>query len=50
LGSAFELETQLLIADAVSYGQKDLRELILNDIDTEQKMLIGYLKTLSSGS
>ena len=46
LGSAFELETQLLIAQAVNYGSADLREKLLKDLDTEQKMLISFSSTL----
>lgn len=40
LGSTFELETQLLIAAAVNFGEEDIRNQILKDIDEEQKMLI----------
>jgi four helix bundle protein len=46
LGSAFELETQLLIAEAVNYGNKDFRSNILKDIDEEQKMLISFMSKL----
>ena len=31
LGSSFELETQLLIAEAVNYGNKELRSALLNE-------------------
>lgn len=47
LGSSFELETQLLIAEAVSYGDKSLRDGILKDIDEEQKMLISFMNKLN---
>lgn len=46
LGSSFETETQLLIAEAVNYGDSELRKTLLNDIDEEQKMLIGFMKKL----
>ena len=46
LGSSFELETQLLIAGAVNYGDKELRDEILKDVDEEQKMLISFMKKL----
>ena len=47
LGSSFELETQLLIANAVNFGQKEVRDAILKDIDEEQKMLMSFMKTLN---
>lgn len=46
LGSSFELETQLLIAAAVNYGDKELRDEILKDVDEEQKMLISFMNKL----
>jgi len=48
LGSSFEAETQLLIAEAVNYGDADLRKTMLNDIDEEQKMLISFLNKLNN--
>jgi len=50
LGSSFELETQLLIANAVNFGEKETRDVLLKDIDVEQKMLMSYMKTLNSDS
>jgi len=47
LGSSFELETQLLIAGAVNYGDKELRDEILKDVDEEQKMLISFMKKIN---
>ena len=47
LGSSFELETQLLIAAAVGYGDKELRNEILKDVDEEQKMLISFMNKLT---
>ena len=47
LGSTFELETQLLIAEAVNYGDKQLRSEMLKDIDEEQKMLISFMNKLN---
>jgi four helix bundle protein len=46
LGSTFELETQLLIAQAAGFGNNQLRDEILKDIDEEEKMLIGFMKKL----
>lgn len=46
LGSTFELETQLLIAQAVNYGNKDLTNTMLKDIDEEQKMLTSFMSKL----
>ena len=47
LGSSFELETQLLIAAAVNYGDTELRNQVLKDIDEEQKMLISFMNKLN---
>ena len=47
LGSSFELETQILIAQAVSMGDKLLSEELLRILAEEQKMLNGYLKSLN---
>lgn len=47
LGPTFELETQLLIAEAVNYGDKELRNEMLKDIDEEQKMLISFMNKLN---
>ena len=47
LGSSFELETQLLIARAVSLGDPFQCEEILAALAEEQKMLSGYLKSLN---
>ncbi|MDX2046074.1 MAG: four helix bundle protein [Chitinophagaceae bacterium] len=47
LGSAFELETQLLISQAVNFGDQKLCNEILKDIDEEQKMLISFMNKLN---
>ena len=47
LGSSFELETQLLIAGVVKYGDETIRDEMLFDVDEEQKMLISFMKKLS---
>lgn len=47
LGSTFELETQLLIAKAVNFGNIDLENEILNDLDEEEKMPISFMKKLN---
>ena len=46
LGSSFELETQLLIAEAAGYGNLELKKSVLKNIDEEQKMLMSFMKTL----
>jgi four helix bundle protein len=46
LGSTFELETQLLIAQAVNYGDTDITNTMLKDIDEEQKMLTSFMSKL----
>jgi four helix bundle protein len=42
LGSTFELETQLLLAQRVGFGNKELLEFILKLVDEEQKMLMSF--------
>ena len=46
LGSSFELETQLLVAKAVNYGDSELINSTLCKIDEEQKMLMSFIKKL----
>lgn len=46
LGSTFELETQLLIAQAANFGNADLTASILKSIDEEQKMLMSFMGKL----
>lgn len=46
LGSSFELETQLLIAEAVNFGEKEKRDDLLKVIDEEQKMLMSFMSRL----
>jgi four helix bundle protein len=46
LGSTFEMETQLLIAEAVNFGEKDKRDELTKDIDEEQKMLMSFMSKL----
>lgn len=47
LGSTFELETQLLISQAVSFGDNNLSAKILSDLNEEQKMLISFMNKLN---
>ncbi len=47
LGSAFELETQLLIAQKVSFGNQDLLKETIADVNEEQKMLHGFRSKLT---
>ena len=47
LGSTFELETQLLIAKAANFGNSDLSNEILKDINEEEKMLISFMNKLN---
>jgi len=47
LGSAFELETQLLIAQAVKYGDATIRSKMLQDVSEEQKMLVSFMRKLN---
>jgi four helix bundle protein len=46
LGSCFELETQLLIAKAVNYGDKSLIDAVLVQLNEEEKMLSAFINTL----
>ena len=43
LGSSFELEKQLLITEAVNFGEKEKRDELLKDIDEEQKMIMSFI-------
>lgn len=42
LGSSYELETQLLIAQRVNFGDEDILKQTLTDVNDEQKMLMGF--------
>jgi four helix bundle protein len=46
LGSSFEAETQLLIAEAINYGEKEKRNELLKEIDEEQKMIMSFMTKL----
>jgi four helix bundle protein len=48
LGSAFELETQLLIAREVNFGNAELTARLLADVSEEQKMLVGFINRLKN--
>ena len=48
LGSSFELETQVLIAQAVNFGDKPFGKLLLKEIDEEQKMLMSFMNKLNN--
>jgi four helix bundle protein len=48
LGSAYELETHVLITDMLEYGEKSVRENLLKDVDEEQKMIQSFIKTVES--
>ena len=47
LGSCYELETQMLIAEKVNYGESSVRSQILEGLCEEQKMLISFMSKLS---
>jgi four helix bundle protein len=47
LGFSYEMETQLLIAHAVNYGNSDIRNKMLQDVSEEQKMLISFMNKLN---
>ena len=48
LGSCFELETQLLIAESVKFGDESLRKDLILAVQEEQKMLVGFMGKLSN--
>ena len=48
LGSLFELETQILMIDQMSLGEKQLRMSLLTKIDEEQKMLMSFMKKVGA--
>lgn len=47
LGSSFELETQLLIAEAANFGDSALRTKIIQSVVDEQKMLVSFMDKLN---
>ncbi|HUC79980.1 MAG TPA: four helix bundle protein [Flavisolibacter sp.] len=47
LGSCFELETQLLIAQKVNMGNAELQKQLLQALDEEEKMLIAFKNRLN---
>jgi four helix bundle protein len=46
VGSAFELETQLLASQLKGYGTEILRKSLNDSLMSEQKMITSYMKTL----
>jgi four helix bundle protein len=48
LGSAFELETQLIISEKLSKGNQTLLKELKEDISDQQKMLTGFQQKLNS--
>ena len=46
LGSSFELETQLLIAKAVAYGDRVQTDNLLVKLNEEQRMLASFMNSL----
>jgi len=48
LGSSFELETQLLIAKTMNFGDLALLLSTLSKIDEEQKMIVAFIKKLNN--
>lgn len=46
LGSSYELETLVLIAESLNYGDGRKRTALLSMIDEKQKMLQSFIRTL----
>lgn len=47
LGSSFELETQLLIAQAVNFGKREDIQALMKQVDEEQKMMMSFIVKLN---
>lgn len=47
LGSSYELETQILIAEAVNFGELTVRDNLLYTIMEEQRMLVTFMSRLN---
>jgi four helix bundle protein len=47
LGSSYELETQLLIAQRLTFGNQQLLSQTITDVNDEQKMLMGFANKLN---
>lgn len=50
LGSAYELETQILIVEALCYANANSLKSIIYKVKEVQKMLIGLIRTISKTS
>jgi four helix bundle protein len=46
LGSAYELETQVLIIQMLQFGDMVLIESLLKEVDEEQKMILSFIKII----
>lgn len=47
LGSAFELETQLILSESLDLISKEKSEIIINELVELQRMITGFKKSLS---
>ncbi|HEX2533303.1 MAG TPA: four helix bundle protein [Chitinophagaceae bacterium] len=47
LGSLYELETHLTLSNELDFGEEGLRNSLMKFIVEEQRMLIGFMKTLN---
>jgi four helix bundle protein len=48
LGSAFELETQLLLCQSLQFGEREVINGLIEELHQIQKMINGFMKTLKS--
>jgi four helix bundle protein len=48
LGSSYELKTHILIIEMVGIGEQELIRTLLKDVDEEQKMMQGFIKTVEN--
>ena len=48
LGSTFEMETQLMIAEAIKMGNQALVHEIIRELDEEQKTLMAFMNKIKT--
>ncbi len=47
LGSAFELETQVIISEAIGLGEKEIRDELIIMLNEEQRMISAFIGKLT---
>jgi four helix bundle protein len=46
LGSAYELETHITVAEKMDFGKPELRKILLKNLDDQEKMTSGLIERL----